>query len=279
VDSRFVISPDGTRIAYDCNGSGPAILLLHGGGGSRVEWHQAGYFQRLQDSFTLVAMDLRGHGDSDLPTDPAAYTPEALCADILSVADACGLERFDLWGMSYGGKVGRYLATRSHRVRRCVLMSTPLGPGVVGQRRQEAIDFVGHWPPILAGLQDGTLDSASLSPQDRETMANINVPVVLAWATAMLDWPAVEPVDFLCPTLWLVGAEDPHAVESVRTHRDQFPGSPVQVEILPGLDHMEVFEQVDMVLPLLVAFMQTVSLEGNKERNATIPDTRSPGGA
>jgi pimeloyl-ACP methyl ester carboxylesterase len=256
MDTRFAISPDGTRIAYDCNGSGPGILLLHGGGGSRLECQQAGYIQRLQTRYTLIAMDLRGHGDSDMPTDPAAYTPEALCADILSVADACGLERFDLWGMSYGGKVGRYLAARLHRIRRCVLMGTPLGPGVVGQRRQEALDFVGHWPPILAGLQDGTLDSASLSPQDRGTMDNINVPVVLAWATAMLDWPSVEPADFLCPTLWLVGAEDIHAVESVEIYRDQLPGSQVQVEILPGLDHMGIFDGIEFVLPLLMAFME-----------------------
>jgi len=263
MEPRFAISPDGTRLAYDCNGNGPAILLLHGGGGSRQEWHQAGYVERLQDRFTLVAMDLRGHGDSDLPTDPAAYTLAILCADILAVADACGLDHFDLWGMSYGGKVGRYLAAQSPRVRRCVLMGTPLGPGVAGQPRRDAIDFVAHWPPILAPLQAGTLEPASLSPQDRETLANINVPVVLAWVTAMLDWPSVEPVDFLCPTLWLVGAEDPHAMESVEAYRDHLPVSPVQVEILTGLDHMGVFEQVDVVLPLLLDFIEEEWIEGS----------------
>lgn len=52
-------------------------------------------------------MDLRGHGESDLPEDPADYAINKLCQDILAVADACEVERFSLWGMSYGGKVGR----------------------------------------------------------------------------------------------------------------------------------------------------------------------------
>ncbi len=261
METCYTRSPDGIRIAYDRNGRGPAILLLHGGGGSRQEWHQAGYVKSLMEHFTLVAMDLRGHGESDLPTDLAAYTPAALCADILAVADACDLDRFDLWGMSYGGKVGRYLAASSPRVQRCVLMGTPLGPGVVGQQRQDAIDFKAHWPPILAALNAGELNPESLSPQDRGTLANINVPVVLAWATAMLDWPTVEPADFLCPTLWLVGSKDTHAMESVETYRDELPGSQVQVKILAGLDHMEVFDRINLLLPRLLKFSQTGEID------------------
>ena len=49
MDTRFATSPDGTRIAYDGTGTGPAIVLLHGGGGTRHDWHEAGYVERLRD--------------------------------------------------------------------------------------------------------------------------------------------------------------------------------------------------------------------------------------
>ena len=49
-------------------------MLLHGGGGNRQEWHAAGYVRRIQDFFTVITADLRGHGESGLPTDPADYT-------------------------------------------------------------------------------------------------------------------------------------------------------------------------------------------------------------
>lgn len=149
MDTLFAISPDGTRIAYDCNGSGPAVVLLQGGGGSRQEWHNPGYVSRLRDHFTVITMDLRGHGESDLPEDPADYAIDKLCQDILAVADDCGVERFALWGMSYGGKVGRYLAIQSERVSCFILMGTLLGPGVTGLPQQDALDFCAHWSRIV----------------------------------------------------------------------------------------------------------------------------------
>jgi pimeloyl-ACP methyl ester carboxylesterase len=43
MDTRFATSTDSTRITFDVSGAGIPILLLHGGGGSRLEWHETGY--------------------------------------------------------------------------------------------------------------------------------------------------------------------------------------------------------------------------------------------
>ena len=45
--TRFATSNDGTRLAFDVTGSGPAVMLLHGGGQTRKSWHDAGYVARL----------------------------------------------------------------------------------------------------------------------------------------------------------------------------------------------------------------------------------------
>ena len=92
--TSYAISSDGIQVAYDRCGSGQAILLVHGGGGSRLDWHQAGYVERLQEDFTVITLDLRGHGESGSPRDPKDYTPEKMGQDILTVADMCNFERF-----------------------------------------------------------------------------------------------------------------------------------------------------------------------------------------
>jgi pimeloyl-ACP methyl ester carboxylesterase len=255
--TMFATSLDGTKIAYDCSGTGPAVILLHGGGASRQEWQAAGYVQRLQNDFTVIALDLRGHGKSGSPSSPSDYAIDKLLQDILAVADACGAARFALWGMSFGGKVGRYLATRSERVKKAILMGTPLGPGVSGKPRQDAIDFCAHWPPIIQAQREGRLDVSLLPAHDQEMLKNLNIPAMLGWVPAMLDWPVVEPADFLCPTLWLVGSEDQPAIESVQAFAAALKGSLVQVQIIEGLDHEQVFDQIYAVFPAMLAFTRS----------------------
>jgi pimeloyl-ACP methyl ester carboxylesterase len=79
-------------------------------------------------SFSVIAIDIRGHGESYKPADPAAYVIEQLCEDILSVADAAGVLRFSLWGYSYGGNIGRYLAASSQRVEYFAMIGVSFGP-------------------------------------------------------------------------------------------------------------------------------------------------------
>jgi pimeloyl-ACP methyl ester carboxylesterase len=254
MNTLFTTSPDSIRLAYDRSGTGPAVVLIHGGGGNRHDWHEAGYVSRLQESFTVITLDLRGHGESSLPTDPADYTTGKMGRDILAVADACRFERFIIWGMSYGGNVSRYLAVQFERVAKVILIGTRLGPGASNEIRQEIETFCEHWPPIIQAQREGTLDLDSLSQDDRDSLRHLNVPVVLAWGRAMLDWPAIEPADFRCPALWLIGSEDRHAMVSLKEYEESLKGSRVQVQVVEGLDHNQAFDEIDRVFPTMLAF-------------------------
>jgi pimeloyl-ACP methyl ester carboxylesterase len=87
--------------------SRPTVLMLHGGGQNRFSWKNTG--QILADEgFHVVALDSRGHGDSDRSPD-ATYTVDALCADVLQVLDQIGRPVI-LIGASMGGMTGILVA-------------------------------------------------------------------------------------------------------------------------------------------------------------------------
>jgi pimeloyl-ACP methyl ester carboxylesterase len=260
MNTRFATSPDSTRIAYDVNGAGTPILLLHGGGNSRADWYVSGYVMRLQDMFTVITVDLRGHGESDKPIDPVCYSTEKMGQDILAVADACGLERFILWGYSFGGNVARYLAARSDRVSKMVMLGNRLS-GVSAEHRQFVFDFRTRWTPVVEAARGGAFNPKSLSQKDQEDLGQLSfpgelLPSVLAWTTAMLGWGTVTPADLRCPTLWLIGSENEKAMESLKEYEEELPGSNVHVRVLEGMTHWQEFENMDQVLPVVLTFIK-----------------------
>lgn len=251
-----IISADGTRLVYDVVGTGSALILLHGGGGgqTRQSWSEVGYVKRLEDAFTVITMDIRGHGDSDKPVEPSAFAIETMCSDVLAVADACEVDTFVLWGFSYGGNIGRYLAARSTRVTKLIIIGIPFGPAASGDFRQFIVSFRAHWQPILKAKQAGTFDLAALSKEDAAALATMELPVLLAWLTAMLDWGMNEPEDLLCPALWLSGSKNEGTMTSIQAYEETAVKSGVQIEVVDGLTHIQEFEEIDRVLPIMLAF-------------------------
>ena len=110
---RSIAAPDGLRLAaYEAgNPSGPAILFVHGFSQCSECWQRQVYDPALSRRFRLAAFDLRGHGASDKPLDPARYAEDRFFADdVAAVIDGLGLRRPFLVAWSYAGRiVGDYL--------------------------------------------------------------------------------------------------------------------------------------------------------------------------
>jgi len=118
---------DGVRLAVDVVGDGPGLLLVHGLGGAKEDF--ADHVATLAQDHTVVTFDHRGHGASDNPTDPAAYSFARLVDDTVAVADAAGLDHFRLLGHSMGGMVARKIALHEPtRIDALVMMDTSAGP-------------------------------------------------------------------------------------------------------------------------------------------------------
>src|SRR5580704_4658127 len=92
---------DGVAIHYEVHGQGPTILLSHGYSATCRMWD--GQVAALRDRFRVIVWDMRGHGQSDVPTDPAAYSEVATVGDMMAVLAACDAETAVIGGLSLGG--------------------------------------------------------------------------------------------------------------------------------------------------------------------------------
>jgi pimeloyl-ACP methyl ester carboxylesterase len=121
---EFVTAPDGVGLAFERQGEGPAIVLVHGFGSSRLQnWKSTGWYGGLVEAgFAIVAMDCRGHGDSGKPHDPDAYGHDRMAEDVTVIMEACGLGRALILGYSMGGFIGlRLLAAHPQRVSKLAI--------------------------------------------------------------------------------------------------------------------------------------------------------------
>jgi pimeloyl-ACP methyl ester carboxylesterase len=115
---------DGVRIAYEEAGKGPPVLLIHGfASNARVNWRDTGWFATLTGAGRrVVALDNRGHGESEKLYDPALYSAAIMAEDARRLLDHLGIARTDIVGYSMGARITAFLAINyPDQVRRAVL--------------------------------------------------------------------------------------------------------------------------------------------------------------
>jgi haloacetate dehalogenase len=99
------------RVSRGLPAGRPSLLLLHGFPQTHAMWQRVS--QRLVNDFYLVMPDLRGYGDSAKPeglADHSNYSKRAMAADLVTLMDTLGIERFGVCGHDRGGRVGHRLA-------------------------------------------------------------------------------------------------------------------------------------------------------------------------
>ena len=226
---------DGLTFAYLDEGEkdAPVVMLLHGFASSmRVNWIDPGWVATLTGAgYRAVAFDHRGHGKSDKPTDPAAYTPQKMAGDAMALADHLGIERATLFGYSMGARVSAFAAlSYPDRVIRLVLGG--LGIGLV--------EGVGDWDPIAAALRAPSLDDVSdergrmfRAFADRTKSDRLALAACIETSRTELTPEEVAKIDQ--PVLIGVGTKDeiagsPDALASLMPH--------AQVFAIENRDHM-----------------------------------------
>lgn len=105
---------DGIAVAYDDFGpkDAPSVLLIHGFSSNRQEgWRRTGWLKALEGrGERVIALDLRGHGESQRSHDPADYGHGALAGDVAALMDHLGVAEAAVIGFSLGARIALGLA-------------------------------------------------------------------------------------------------------------------------------------------------------------------------
>ncbi|WP_158862598.1 alpha/beta fold hydrolase [Leifsonia sp. AG29] len=182
------------------------VLLVHGFATTgALTWEATGWVAALADAGRgALVPDLRGHGASEAPHDPAEYSPSLLATDLLGVLDQEALPSVDVVAYSMGSWVALALAgIAPDRVRRLVVG----GVGTVEQFARSGVEAVraalldGAQPPAGSPLEPLLASIRQAPGVDREALA--------ACATGMAAHPL--PLSSTVPTLLVVGDVDPVA--------------------------------------------------------------------
>jgi class 3 adenylate cyclase/pimeloyl-ACP methyl ester carboxylesterase len=158
-DIRYCRAADGVRLAYAKVGTGPALLRsAHWLGHLECDWELPilrHFLLGLASTFSLIRYDARGNGLSDW--DVGEVSLDAWVNDMETVADAAGLDRFPLLGVSQGCAVSVAFAVRHpERVTHLIL---------------------------LGGFATGVNKNPNLTPADRERFAAIKTLMKLGWGS------------------------------------------------------------------------------------------------
>lgn len=97
------IDRDGVVLRYEVHGRGPPLLLTHSFGATMRMWdRQVAHFAARR---RVILWDMRGHGGSGDPVDPALYSESLTVGDMAAILDACGVERAVIAGTGLGGRM------------------------------------------------------------------------------------------------------------------------------------------------------------------------------
>ncbi len=127
---QYFLARDGTRLVWHEMGTGRPLLLLHGFiSDSVTNWITYGAAAHLAAAgFRCIMPDLRAHGRSDKPHDPAAYPPDILADDQFDLIAHLGLKDYDLAGYSLGARTVTRMLAKGATPKRVILS----GMGLAG---------------------------------------------------------------------------------------------------------------------------------------------------
>jgi len=218
-----LLDRDGVKIYYEDHGHGPPILLSHGYSATCRMWNEQ--IAALVARNRVIVWDMRGHGESDDPDDPAAYSAALTVEDMAALLHRCRIDRAIIGGLSLGGYMSlAFHLAHPEMVRALMLFDT--GPGFRNADARRA--WNDRAQQRARDLE--TCGFAALGDSDEVRMSRHRSPRGLAGAArgmlAQADDHIIAGLDKITvPTLVLVGADDTHFLAAADYMARKIPGA------------------------------------------------------
>ncbi len=254
--NEFIKTSDGQTIAYSCLGNGPGLVLLHGGFiQDRQIWSELSYVDHFKNEYTIIAIDIRGHGESSKPKDERFYSRDVLISDIEAIVRAVGLNNFFILGFSLGASIALHMSAK-RRLKGVIAIGSVFGQELVDYSKQNIPSI----QETLTAMKENRLNELSLSPEDKFFIENTDLEVVLAIFKAMATWPIIEPRMVLSPTMLLAGAADEPTYSILKRQSSDIQNSGIKLSFIDGLNHFQSITEKDNVLPQVEEFLSSCHL-------------------
>jgi len=239
----------GIELAYDDQGTGPAIILLHGYPFNRSMWREQ--VAELNKSYRLITPDLRGHGESEVA--PASI--EEMARDVEALMTALELPDATLGGLSMGGYVAlAFCRLFPLRVRELVLADTRASADteqIKQTRAQQRKRILADGMSVIADDLLAKLFAPSMLIEQPQVVARVRQMILqtspegaAAALAAMAEREDQTPFlsHILAPTLILCGSQDTiNPVEDSKLMQREIKGS--RLELIEDAGHVSNLEQ------------------------------------
>jgi pimeloyl-ACP methyl ester carboxylesterase len=248
------IDRDGTKIHYEVHGSGPPLILTHGYSSTSAMWQ--GQIEALAKRHRLIVWDMRGHGQSDYPDDPAAYSEALTVGDIAALLDQVGAAKAIVGGLSLGGYMSLAFY-RAHPERVSALLIIDTGPGFKKDDAREAWNKRAH--ETAERFEQHGLDVLKSASRERSSVSHRDASGLALAARGMLTQRDARVIELLpeikVPSLVVVGADDTPFLAASDYMAANIPGA--RKAVIPAAGHAVNIDQpqafIDAVVPFLDA--------------------------
>ncbi|MDB5411581.1 MAG: alpha/beta fold hydrolase [Rhodospirillales bacterium] len=253
------------HIAIDYAGSGPLVVLLHGVGGNRGNWHDQ--LPALAPHFTAVAWDARGWGESDDYDGPMRFAD--ISDDLLRVMKRFRAKRVHLVGLSMGGRICLdFYRRHTEHVATMVLAGVSVGlhDMVAPEKRKEALDarrgaFLAGKPlSEMARDLAPSLVSPTASPEivgrAAESLAALHRDsYIKAQETITAHTDFIPYNEIVVPVLVIGGEDDSVAPPALARHiAAEVPNA--RLALLPECGHLSNIEKPAIFNRLILDFLR-----------------------
>lgn len=254
------VSVDGCSIHYEVQGRGELVLLLHGLGSSLRDWELQ--LPALAEKYTVLAVDMRGHGGSDKP--PGPYSVATFARDAAEVLRALGLGPAHVVGISMGGMIAFQLAVDAPSLVRSLVVVNS-GPALVPRSlrdvialgtRMVALRLVGlrGLAKKVAAMNFPRPDQAELRQRLEATIAGNDEVAYRASMKALVGWSVEERIGHIrCPVLVVTGDNDYTPVAAKQAYAAKIPSA--RVAVVADSRHVTPVDQPEKFNRLMLDFL------------------------